>query len=109
MSTDQPRKRRRTGATSDFTVSSGVNTPPLPLQNRSLEFSQRSGRGHQASTNTTVEESFGRGEINLPDEPLPWNDDFNDFPLPQLEDVPDSDDEDDEVSTTTLYWLVALY
>jgi hypothetical protein len=108
--TDLPRKRRRTGATFDFTVSSGVDTPPLPLQNHSLEFTQRSGRGHQTSTNTAVEESFGLEDLNLPDEPLPWDDDFHDFPLPQSEEGPHVEEEEgSEVRINVLFsWLSLL-
>jgi hypothetical protein len=103
MDTDEPRKRRRTGATSDFTVSSGVDTPPLPLQNRSLEFTQRRRRNHQTSTTTTVEESFGQEDVNLPDQPLPWSHDFDDFPLRESEEGLHVEEEEEDVRIFMLY------
>jgi hypothetical protein len=108
MDTDRIRKRRRT-ANNEFTSSSGADALPMPLQNRSLEFTRQHGRNRhfgQTSTSVAVEDSFGQEDLNLPDQSLPWSGEFNDFPLAPEEDEPDIE-EDEEVSTTTFY--LAIY
>jgi hypothetical protein len=108
MDGERIRKRRRAGTTYDVTTSSGVHTPPSPLKNRSLEFTHRQGRNYQTSTSSTVEESFAQADIGLPDQPLPWNYNFYDFPSQQSEESPHIEEEE-EVRITMFYLAVCPY
>jgi hypothetical protein len=97
-------KRRRTEPSNTFTISSGPDAPPSPIKNRSLEFTHQQGRNRQfgqTSTSAVVEEAFGQQDVDLPDEPLPWEYDFDDLPLPPSEEGPSIEDE--EVCSATFY------